>query len=79
MPVPEAHYPRCLRCNKSVGRAVIHAQPEDQEHVVVEYECHSQTVTQETAAGILQQTEVLAACTAFNEYTSGLMRGRAAD
>ena len=71
--VPAAHYPQCLRCNKPVDRLTIYPKPNDTANVIVEYECHGQRASQEMEAGILGQTEKLAACTSFNEYTSGLL------
>ena len=77
--VPAEHYPQCLRCGKPVDSTVIRHKTGDQENVVVEYECHGERVTQEIAAGVLRRTEALAGCTAFNEYTTGLMPGKGED
>jgi hypothetical protein len=76
--VPAQRRPRCLRCGKPVDSAAIRPKPGNHDYVVVEYECHGERATQEVGADVLQRDEGLAAWTAFNDYTSGLMPGKGA-
>ena len=74
--VPESKLPTCLRCNKLVDWLRVSPNPRNPNGVTVEYQCHGETVTQEMPSSAVTNEEGLSTYTAFNDYTSGLMRGR---
>jgi hypothetical protein len=68
---PKSQYPRCLRCGKAVDFVEVKMSSTRANHVIVEYGCHGEHVSQEMT---LAELEIgLENYTAFNDYTSGLM------
>jgi hypothetical protein len=75
----KAKYPWCLGCNQRVEALTVQPTPGRAGTVTVEYRCHGQNVSQEMPAAQLAGAQGLAAYTAFNAYTSGLMLGASPD
>lgn len=75
--LPKSKFPWCLRCDKRVETLTV--QPHRAGSVIVEYQCHGETVSQEMKASEFGGGQGLASYTAFNAYTSGLMLGEQAD
>ncbi|MFN2455577.1 MAG: hypothetical protein ABR577_15310 [Pyrinomonadaceae bacterium] len=73
MHLPESSYPRCLHCNKRVAALTVSPHPNHAGKVIIEYQCHGESVSQEMASSVLASEQGLASYTAFNAYTSGLM------
>lgn len=67
--------PKCLRCDKPVDTLRTEPSPRDKSRVVVIYECHGESVSQELPSSALEGGQGLSSYTAFNAYTSGLMPG----
>ena len=67
--------PWCERCGKRVEESTVTPDPRRAGKAVVEYRCHGESARQEMPTSLL--TGGLAAYTAFNEYSSGLMLGAA--
>ena len=68
--------PWCARCGRRVEQAAVTPDPRRAGIAVVEYRCHGESARQEMPQSLLAAG--LAAYTAFNEYSSGLMLGAAA-
>ena len=69
----KSKFPRCLRCNKRVDALTVREDTHHAGKVIVEYQCHGETVSQEMPSSLLTGGQGLASYTAFNDYTSGLM------
>lgn len=67
----KSEYPWCLRCNKRVDSVAVSPEPRRAGNFIVEYHCHGESVSQEMEA--FEINDGLAAYTAFNAYTSGLL------
>jgi hypothetical protein len=65
--------PQCKRCDKPVENLTISPHPTDAGQVIIEFNCHGETVSQEIAASTLEGAEGLAGYKVFNSMTSGMM------
>ena len=74
--IPKSKSPWCERCRKRVEGSTVTPDPRRAGTAVVEYRCHGESARQEMPMSLLAGG--LAAYTAFNEYSSGLMLGAAA-
>lgn len=66
-------YPRCLRCGKTVEKLTISADPNDSARLVVDFQCHGESVSQEIPRAMVTGPHGLAAYSVFSDYTSGLL------
>jgi ribosomal protein L37AE/L43A len=73
--IPKLKSPWCERCGKRVEGSTVTPDPRRAGTAVVEYRCHGESARQEMPTSLLAGG--LAAYTAFNEYSSGLMLGAA--
>ena len=69
----ESDFPVCLHCGKPVESLIVSPNQHNKEMVTVEYRCHGESVRQDVPASVLTQGRGLAAYTAFNDFTSGLI------
>ena len=69
----EEKLPQCKRCNKPVENLTTSPHPSDEGQVIIEFNCHGETVSQEVSASLLQGTKGLAGYKVFNSMTSGMM------
>src|SRR5688500_6163581 len=74
--LPKSKSPWCARCGKRVEESAVTPDPRRVGVAVVEYRCHGESARQEMPASLVAGG--LAAYTAFNEYSSGLMLGAVA-
>ena len=74
--ISKSKSPWCERCGKRVEESTVTPDPRRAGKAVVEYRCHGESARQEMPMSLLAGG--LAAYTAFNEYSSGLMLGAAA-
>lgn len=75
----ESKFPHCLRCNARVNALTALPVPNHPDKVIIEYQCHGESVSQELPASVLANEQGLSAYTAFNAYTSGLMLSERAE
>ena len=69
----EANFPRCLRCNKPVDRLIVTPNSDNPDMVMIKFECHGETVSQDISSSLLEGERGLASFTVFNDFTSGLL------
>ncbi len=65
--------PQCKHCNKPVENITVFPHPTDVGQVVIEFNCHGETVSQEVSASLLEDKAGLARYKVFNSLTSGMM------
>lgn len=65
--------PQCKHCNKPVENITVFPHPTDVGQVVIEFNCHGETVSQEIPSSMLEGKQGLARYKVFNSLTSGLM------
>ncbi len=65
--------PQCMRCSKPVENLTVSPHPSDTGQVIIEFNCHGETVSQEISASTLTGPEGLARYKVFNSLTSGMM------
>jgi hypothetical protein len=44
--------PQCKRCHQPVENLVISPHPDDEEKVIIEYNCHGETISQEVSTSL---------------------------
>ncbi len=65
--------PQCKQCDKPVENLTVSPHPTDEGQVVIEFNCHGETVSQEVSASLLEGKKGLARYKVFNSMTSGMM------
>lgn len=65
--------PQCKQCDKPVEHLTVSPHPTDEGQIIIEFNCHGETVSQEVSASLLKGKAGLARYKVFNSMTSGMM------
>ncbi len=65
--------PQCKHCNKAVESLTVSPHPVHEDQVIVEFQCHGESVSQEIPSSMLSGKQGLARYKVFNSLTSGMM------
>ena len=71
--LPKSSCPRCFRCQKPVDKLSVIPDPNEPGRIIIDFQCHGESASQEISSEILEGKHGLSAYTAFSDFTSGLL------